>query len=326
MIHDKLALVVATRDRRPEIRRMLVSLSAQTRKPDKVIIVDGGADIVEDVVMGFPALNPIFLKASFPSASKQRNMGLSAVGDDFAYIGFLDDDVVLAPEAIEHMMEFWEQASERIAGAALNLINHPPLDWPFLKTSRFAEILGLYSLRKGVVMSSGFQTMIGLVQRVTYSAWLPTTAVVWRKRVLDQFRFDEWFDGYSYLEDLDFSYRVGKEFSMAIVPGSFYSHLPGACGRGNGFVFGLREVRNRLHFVRKNPELSGPKCAVALVIRTFMNLVLAIKLGNAYHFQRFLGNIAGLAQAAVSPNREKRGGSLGVLRDEDTRRPERIDP
>jgi len=279
---------------------MLESLNDQTRKPDRVIVVDGGRDSVDDVVMGFPALNPICLRTLKPSIARQRNMGLSAVDEDIAYVGFLDDDVVLDPGAIEDMMAFWNKASDRIGGAALNMTNHPPLEWPFLKTSRLAEILGLYSSRKGVVMRSGFQTMIGPVQVVTHSDWLPTTAVVWRKRVFESFRFDEWFDGYSYLEDLDFSYRVGKEFSLVIVPGSRYSHFPGACGRGNGFAFGLREVRNRLYFVRKNPELSVARCVFALWLRTLLNLGLAVRKMYAYHFQRFIGNLTGLAKAAIS--------------------------
>ncbi len=295
MIREKLALIVATRDRRLEIGRMLESLNGQTRRPDRVIVVDGGSDSIEDVVMGFPGLNPICLKTSKPSAARQRNSGMSLVDEDIAYVGFLDDDVVLDSGAIEAMMVFWGIASERVGGVALNMANHPPLDWRFLKTTRLAESLSLYGPRKGVVMPSGFQTMIGSVQAVTHSDWLPSTAVVWRKSVLESFRFDEWFDGYSYLEDLDFSYRVGKSFQLLVIPDSLYRHLPAAHGRGSGFVFGRREVRNRLHFVRKNPELSVARCVFALWLRASLNLGLAVRKLNAYQFLRFFGNLAGLA-------------------------------
>ena len=290
---------------------MLESLNAQTRWPDRVVVVDGGRDSVKDVVMGYPGLNPICLKTSKPSAAGQRNIGLAAVEDDIAYVGFLDDDVVLDPGAIENMIAFWNKASDRIGGVALNMTNHPPLGGPFLKTSRLAEILGLYSSRKGVVMRSGFQTMIGPVQVVTHADWLPTTGVVWRKRVFESFRFDEWFDGYSYLEDLDFSYRVGKEFSLVVIPGSSYGHFPAAYGRGSGFAFGLREVRNRLYFVGKNPELSHMRCVMALSIRSLMNLGLAIRRKEAYYFQRFLGNLTGLARAAVSSGLGRRSPAPG---------------
>jgi GT2 family glycosyltransferase len=304
MGHNKLALLIATKDRPDEIRRALESLSAQSRKPDQVIVVDGGTNRVEAEVMRFPELKPIYLRAPKPSAAGQRNLGLSAVADGCEFIGFLDDDVILDPRAIEVMMTFWDGAFDRIVGAALNLVNHPPLDWPFLKTSRLAEILGFYSFKKGAVTRSGFQTMLGTVRSVTPSEWLPTTAVVWRKGVFGSFRFDDWFDGYSYLEDLDFSYRVGKAFLLVVVPGSRYCHYPGVRGRGNGFAFGLREVRNRLHFVTKNPELSRSRCLLALSIRALLNLGLAVRRNSVFHLQRFVGNLAGLAKAVFSAKQE----------------------
>ncbi len=325
MTRQPLALIIATKDRPVEIRRLLRSLRAQSRRPDQVIVVDGGTERVEAVIRDFPELNPAYLTTSRPSAARQRNMGMEAVAADIAFLGFVDDDSVLEPEAIENMMRFWAAAPADIGGAALNMANHPPLDWPFLKTSRLAEALGLYSPRKGAVMPSGFQTQIGTVLSITYTDWLPGTSV-WPRRIFERFRFDAWFDGYSYLEDLEHSYRVGKEFRLVVLPDSRYSHLPAAGGRGNGFIFGLREIRNRLYFVRKNPELSSLKCVGALLIRTVMNLALAIRLGNGYHFQRFLGNLTGLARAAFSTdgNRKKRWSE--APREGNLPHPERIDP
>jgi hypothetical protein len=33
---------------------------------------------------------------------------------------------------------------------------------------------------------------------------LPSGASVWRREIFDKFSFEEFFEGYSYLEDLDF--------------------------------------------------------------------------------------------------------------------------
>jgi len=306
-----LSVVVATRNRLPELRRMLRSLEAQSVDLREVIIVDGSDIPLGGCFNEFENLPIRYVRCFPPSSTKQRNEGIKTVSPESEYIGFLDDDVILEPGALVAMREFWQSSADNTGGAALNMTNHPPLEWPFLKTSRLAEILGLYSSRKGAVMRSGFQTMIGPVQVVTHCDWLPTTAVVWRKRVFESFRFDEWFDGYSYLEDLDFSYRVGKEFTLVLVPGSRYSHFPGACGRGNGFAFGLREVRNRLYFVGKNPELSRLRCVSALSVRSLMNLGLAIRRKEAYYLQRFLGNLTGLARAAVSSGRGRRSPGPG---------------
>lgn len=325
MISDKLAFIIATKDRPVEIRRLLESLRAQSRKPDQIIVVDGGTDRVGSVLGDFPELNTAYLTASRPSAARQRNAGLKAVATDIEFVGFMDDDSVLEPDAVENMMAFWASAPTDVGGAALNMINHPPLDWRFLKTSRLAGRLGLYGPRKGAVMASGFQTQIGTVLDTTPTDWLPGTAV-WRRCVLDQFRFDDWFDGYSYLEDLEHSYRAGKEFRLVVLPGARFLHLPAPGGRGKGFLFGKREVRNRLYFVRKNPELSAARCVIALMIRTLLNLALAIRRGSGYQFERFLGNLAGLGRMAFSMN-GKRSSEGPEARDErNLSIPERRDP
>jgi GT2 family glycosyltransferase len=296
-VSGKVAFVVATKDRPRELARMLQSLRAQTRKPDQVVIVDGGADSFDSVVAEFPELPVDYARCLPPSASKQRNAGVRMVKPDMDLVGFLDDDVVLESDAIEAMMRFWEHALEDVGGAAFNMTNHPALVAAPLKRSGLAERLGLYSRKRGAVLRSGFQTMVGVVDRDLTVEWLSSGASVWRRPVLDENGFDEWFGGYSYLEDLDFSYRVGLSHNLVVVAAARFEHLPAPSGRGNGFVFGRREIRNRLHFVRKYPGLSVTQCVVSLLVRTSMNFAGVFHRGGVYSLQRFLGNLAGLALA-----------------------------
>ena len=286
----KLALIIPTKDRPAEIRRALDSLAGQVLKPDQVIVVDGGARSVEAEVMSFPELKPIYLRAEKPSAAGQRNLGLSAADEGCALVGFLDDDAVLEPSAVEKMLKFWESAPPGVGGAAFNLSNHPLLYASHLKRSRLAKHLGLYSDERGRVLRSGFQTMIGRVKEDIFVDWLTSGASVWRAPVFERFRFDEWYEGYSYLEDLDFSYQVGKEFRLAVVADARYCHLPASAGRGNGVKFGRREVRNRLHFVKKNPELSLGLCRLALGLRMAMSFLLFVRDGQRAHLGRVVGN------------------------------------
>ncbi len=293
----KVSFVVATKDRPEELRRLWRSLCSQTRPPGEVVVVDAGA---RPVSLAGPRAAPPFLRhirTAVASATRQRNLGLDAVGPDADLVGFLDDDAVLEDNAVEEMLRFWEGADGAVGGAAFNLVNHPPLDLASLKHTRLAESLGLYSKRPGAVAPSGFQTMIGFVGRTAWTEWLPSTASVWRREVLRQNRFDEWFGGYSYLEDLDFSYRVGRTFKLAVVAGAHYRHLPAAGGRGSGYAFGLREVLNRVRFVRTNPELSLVKCRAALVVRLLMSVASGIKGFKLAHLERAWGNAVGLVRS-----------------------------
>jgi len=291
---NDIAFVVATKDRPAELGRLLRSLEAQTRRPGELVVVDGGRESVEALCRGVRAFPVRHMRCLPPSAARQRNAGLEAASAEARLIGFLDDDVVLDGRAVENMSRFWESADERTGGAAFNMTNHPPTALAGVKLSSFAETIGLYSRRRGTVSPAGFQTMIGRVGSTAFLDWLPTGASIWRREVFESFRFDEWYDGYSYLEDLDFSYRVGKAFRLAVVADAGYLHLPAGSGRGNGLEFGRREVLNRLHFVRKNPELSVPRCCAALAARLLMSLGLGLRHRDSYHLQRAWGNVVGL--------------------------------
>jgi GT2 family glycosyltransferase len=301
---DKVAFIVATKDRPVELRRMLESLARQSRLPDQVVLVDGGDPPVLDVAREFPFLRIDCLRCVPPSGTRQRNEGLKRVLPEMTLVGFLDDDVVLERDALQKMMEFWGQAREEIGGAAFNLINHPPLFASRLKSLPLAERIGLYSRQKGAVLPSGFHTMIGCAAATTFVRWLPTTAVTWRKAVFETFRFDEGFRGYSYLEDLDFSYGVGKNFRLAVVEGASYYHYPAPGGRGRGYEFGRREVINRIYFVRKHGELSVFRCCAGLMVRMAISLYLASRGETGYYLQRIRGNLAGLLRALTKPGRK----------------------
>ncbi len=293
----RVTFVVATKDRPAELARMWDSLRRQTRPPDEVVIVDAsvGGESLPGVDPG-----PIRLKrlhAEAPSASRQRNQGLGAVGAEAGLIGFLDDDAVIEPEGLERMTAFWDSADARVGGAAFTMRNHPPMAWTAAKKTSFAESAGLYSRRPGTVTAAGFQTMIGIPEGTQFADWLPSGACLWRREVFSRFRFDEWFRGYSYLEDLDFSYRVGKEYRLAVVADAGYYHYPAAEGRGDGYEFGVREVLNRVYFVRKNPEMSLSKCYAALALRCLMSAASGFRELNPGYFLRAFGNIVGMARS-----------------------------
>jgi GT2 family glycosyltransferase len=288
----KIAVVIPTIGRHAELRLMLESLAKQTRLPDEVLIVD--QDQSSRALAGeFSQLNIRVLTVP-GSATLKRNAGFKAVQPEMTLVAFIDDDMVLEPEATETMLRFWEAAGEQPGGASYNLANHPPLYAQRLKTLRLASALGLYDSRKGMVLRSGIQTMMPGFQEPTYVRWLPTGAVVYSRKVLKEFSFDEWFESYSYLEDLDFSYRVGKQYKLAVVAKARVYHYPSPIGRPNWYVFGKKEVMNRLYFVSKHRELSRPLCCLALFIRALMSVVLGFTKLDTGYFKRVAGNFAAL--------------------------------
>ena len=303
-----IAIVVPTKDRPEDLLRLLRSIAGQSCLPAEVIVVDGGEVNIAPVLRE-PSLSVLVLRYERcrpPSASRQRNWGLRLVSPDIPLIGFLDDDCCLEPDALARMLDYWATAGSEVGGASFNLLNHPAVfaaDW---KRRPWVERLGLYSGRPGAVLPSGFQVMIGRVDGNLYVRWMGTGASVWRRSVFEDFAFDEWYTGYSYLEDLDFSYRVGRRYRLAVVAGADYRHFHALHGRGSGYVFGLREAANRIYFVRKNPELSLARCLAALSFRTGISLIMALRERRMYYVSRAAGTVVGMVRSLFDRRRPRR--------------------
>jgi len=291
-----IAFITPTKDRPAEIANMLESFAAQTRRPNQVIVLDASAEPVQAIVGGFSDRLPVrYVRwEGRPSAAAQRNAGIAHVAPDADLVCFFDDDQILHPDALERMLDFWATAGPETGGAAFNQANWDDRRSDFIKRSWLAERLGLYSRRPGAVAPSGWQSLYGWVKHDLEVQWLSSQALVLRRRVLDEFRFDEFFDGYSYLEDLDFSYSVSRQYRLHVVAGALFEHYHSASGRIDAFRFGRVEARNRLYFVRKH-RLSLAACCAALAIRGGFSLADGILHANRQGFMRLAGNLAGIA-------------------------------
>jgi glycosyltransferase involved in cell wall biosynthesis len=290
------SVIVATKDRPEDLSRMLTSLSLQTRKPDQVVVVDASIDPVEVVAKGFPELNLVYERHWPPSASAQRNAGILLCAPEAAFVGFMDDDTTFEADAFEKMMEFWRNAREDLLGASFNLLNYEMPAGQSLKRSKLTNWLGLYSSTPGGVAQSGWQSIFGRVSDTCHVDWLPSGAVLWRSNVLQTARFDEFYTGYSYLEDLDFSFGVSRKGKLAVVAEAGYCHFPSPHGRASLRNFGRVEVRNRVHFVRKH-GLSTLRCYVCVLGRFVMTLLQCLNSPGCGNLGRALGNLEGLVSA-----------------------------
>ena len=296
-----ISLIVATKDRPDDLRRLLESLSRQTVRPAEIVIVDASREPVEPLMAELPQLTIRYLRHLPPSAAAQRNAGIRACDAASTLIGFADDDTTFEPDAFANLLDFWKHASPDVLGAAFNIRNYPERGTGFLKHSALSEWLGLYSPIPGSVAISGWQTIIGELSETRYIDWLPSTAVTFRRNVFDYEVFDEFFESYSYLEDLDFSYCVRREGRLAVVADAGFFHYPSTGGRVSPRQFGQCEVRNRLYFVRKH-YLSRFRCYLGLGIRIAMSIGSGLAQWNTGLLRRAFGNVEELIRLSTKPS------------------------
>lgn len=290
MNKPSIAFVVPTRNRSEELRRLLESVARQTVHPRQIVIVDA-SDERTAPNLEFSELNLLHIFHQPPSAAGQRNAGVLHCDEQADLIAFIDDDVVLHPGALDHMLAFWAKASPDVLGAAFDVTHFPVRQSSVTRRrSRLAQWLGLYPSQGGRVAQSGWHSAVGGANSTKYVDWLPTTAIVWRRAVLETHRFDEFFEGYSYLEDLDFSYRLSRRGKLAVVAGTDCSHVPSQAGRVSARRFGRFEVKNRLYFVRKH-GLSLGRCYLCLAIRMTMSAGGGLIRGDRHLLARAGGNL-----------------------------------
>ncbi len=288
----KLAVIIATKDRNFELDRLLTSIKDQDLHPQEIIIIDASTTPESSLIADVGTFSPLkikWVKAYRACLPAQRNQGLALVSPDVEQICFLDDDIVIYKGAFSAMAAFWKNAPEDVGGSVFNIMNEKkPTPGVFFK-----KIFYTGSFDRGVVLPSGYNTLMCPAQKTKEVQWLFGGATVWRRKVFDEFLFDDWFESTGLCEDLDFSYRVGKKFNLVVVADAKVDHLTGTVVRRRNLWFGRSQIKNRYYFVKKNKELSKVLCLWAGIGQLLENIALGVMSFSGYYFLRALGNLIG---------------------------------
>jgi GT2 family glycosyltransferase len=270
----RIGFIIPTMNRIQSLNRLLDSVYSQSLKPDTVIIVDGSDHPIEPELRRDDAVKLIYVREHPPSLTRQRNAGIRAIPEHLTHVGFLDDDLVLLPGCIEAMGSFIARHDDTLGGAGFNIQDKPPGRLRLLSV-----FMGHSSMTPGKIRSSGYPTSNIGAKTNYYSEWLCGGATVWKKSVLDNYSFDEWFKGYALWEDVDFSYRVSRSMKLAVVADAKVLHLhvnntsPERSAR-----IGDLEIVDRFYFITKHhSEMSVAMATWASLGTIARNLLIAAR-------------------------------------------------
>ncbi|MFH1968577.1 MAG: glycosyltransferase [bacterium] len=302
MSNHKITFIIPTKDRPEKLRNLLISLEKQNSKELlETIIVDSGQQSDKQIASEFPGLKIRYIKVSKPSLTAQRNIGINSINKDSTLVGFFDDDIELEKGSLKHMLDFWDNASLAVGGAGFNLND---------KKSQLLLIKQIFNTghkKLGIMLPSGFGSKICPVEKNVSTEWVYGGATIWRRKIIEEFKFDEWFEGYGLAEDLDFSYRVGKEYKLVAVADSKVKHLQSELSEINNFKFGKMEVLGHYYIIKKFSELSSV-CFFWACFGIFLeNLSMTILKQRREFLQRAMGNLSGVLQALTYkiPNKKR---------------------
>lgn len=285
---------------------MLASLVDQTKLPDQVIVVDGGGVAVPWCVAEFPNLQINYVRLLPPSLSAQRNAGMAMLRPEITHAGYLDDDVVLEPDAVLEMVAFWGAAEEKVGGAAFNVVKVMPSRDSAPRRRLSADVDGL-----GKVAPSGLVHEMGEVRENLETDWLCGGATVWRREVIESYSYDNWFQGTGFMEDVDYSYGVREHYRLFVVAAARLAHFTQPVRADRQWLFGKWQVVNRMRIVRKyrHRGLSPYMAWSASFMLLAANLMRGIVRRQRSLWDRGLGNLAGIV-SELRGKSEQIGGFL----------------
>ena len=126
------------------------------------------------------------------------------------------------------------------------------------------------------------------------SEWLCGGATVWKREIVVNYHFDEWYKGWAYHEDVDFSYTISKNFDLYFLFESKVWHNPPPYNKMKNATLGKMAVINRYHFVKKNPELSVLQFCWSTFGQMILNILKSIKEQDFGGLREAKGNLSGL--------------------------------
>ena len=276
------SIVIATFERPAELRVTLASLAAQTRPPASVVIVDASRDeqtraVADDFATRLPLR---YERAVRPSAAVQRNQGAEHITTPL--IAFLDDDVFVPRETFATLCTAFDgDETKRIGGIAARIagLQHTPprglLWWYYRLQAGYAHpTYGGKLFGPAINCLPTYAESDGDLIR---SDWLNSTCVFYRTELFRREKFPE-FEGYSFLEDVHVSARIGRTHELFFHRTATFEHrdAPSTFKRNARQLAHMR-VRHQRLVARDIVGLGEPALTVKLLLHRLFASVSVLR-------------------------------------------------
>lgn len=288
---NKLAIIVPTRNRMECLSELLESIIPQKDIISQIIVVDGSDEPMGETFFANYPFKVDYAYVNPPSLTRQKNEGIKLLNEDITLAGYLDDDIVLGKNAIEKLLDFWENCGKDVGGTSFNIINNPKIH----HLRKYISILFLIdSKKRGKVLKSGFCTSYEPLNENLSVEWLCGGATIWRREILENHKYDEFLKGWAYYEDAVFSYEISHNYKLFVVKDAKVEHNPPPYNVEKNVNLGKISTVNRYHFVRKYEELSVFFFMWSTIGEILIGFLQSIIYKNRGGFLLAYGHITGL--------------------------------
>lgn len=226
-----LSIIICTRNRIEDFKKILPSIAAQTRLPDELIVVDSSD--VHEIETHLGSVSLPFLVRYFhtpPGLTLQRNYGIRECRADL--ICFFDDDVELDKNYLAEVEKIFVDDTSHMIGAVGGRVVNPygsqPRTIHFRIERRMFSLLnwlfGLGGIGNGRFRFSGMPVHPLDTLPSRDIECLSGCCMAFRREVFEKAAFDESLARYGLMEDVDISkqtldagYRIYYQASAVLI-------------------------------------------------------------------------------------------------------------
>jgi len=262
-----ISCIIPTKYRLDDLKETILSILAQNCDCLEIFVLDSNSDLeiskkISSFIQSLETKNSIVhVVEDFQSPCHARNKGIEISKGE--YIALLDDDILLEPAFFENAIR--DINDLQVAGVnGVNVLDNASLVSRLFYLGSFKDIRA----RKGC----GGQP----------TKYLSTNCCILKREVFNEFKFDELYVGYSYAEDIDFSFRASKKYKFVICEDARLLHKASLKGRKPNEVYNNMKLYGTLYFYFKNLY---PKEKLLFLLRLFP-LALSGK-SLAYFFKSY---------------------------------------
>lgn len=248
-------MVIPTKNRVADLCQAIDSMLGQTVPPYEIVIVDSSkSSELNTILKKRFSTTSVLIKYLHTKSSltEARNIGVQHSAGDLLF--FFDDDVILERNYIEQAINIFMNDRKAEIGGAMGDITNLHRD----TTSLNALIRRLFFMDHfgdGKFLPSGLPTWVHGERKVMKTEFLSGCASAYRRRVLNEFVFDEELgrlSGYCYLEDADISYRISRKYILMYTPLARLEHHPSSKARVETTLTTKQLVINHSYLFHKN--------------------------------------------------------------------------
>jgi GT2 family glycosyltransferase len=212
--------------------------------------------------------------ATPPGLPRQRNIGATLAGG--SVIVFLDDDVVLEPGYLAAIAAVYEDDSARAIGGVGGAQVPDPTPAESRLRRAVCRLFLLDSYGEGRLKRSGRPSYLLSPREQCTVEFLSGCNMSYRRDVLSELDFDERLCGYALGEDLDFSYRASRRWTLVVTPAARCDHRHAAGGRPETDDFRAMSAFNKYLFFREHVA-RGPLDWLPFVWSTIGRVLLRLR-------------------------------------------------